>query len=110
MNTDEIILIKLNNLARQKGVKLTLTHKLFYLKLVKYAIDNGECLPDRYIVEKTERELSEHLGISFRMVTQSLQVLTKCGVIGRIKGERSFPRTPNKTVIYKAIFEDEGGE
>ena len=107
MNTDEIILIKLNKVARQKGVKLTLTHKLFYLKLVKYAVDNGEWLPDRYIIEKPEKELSEILGISFRMVTQSLQVLTKCGVIDRVKGERSFPRTPNKTVIYKELFEDD---
>lgn len=108
MNTDEIIFIKLNNIAQQKGVKLTLTNKLFYLKLLKYAIDNGESLDDRYIIEKTEKEMVELFEMPPRTVTQCLQVLTKCGIISRIKGESKFPRKPSKTAIYKEIFEKEG--
>lgn len=105
MNTDEIILIRLNKIAMQHGVKLTITHKMFYLKLVKYAIENGQCLDDMYIIEKTEKELSKILEISSRMVTQSLQVLIKCGVIDRIKDENNFPRKASKTIIYKEIIE-----
>lgn len=107
MNTDEIILIKLNKIAQQKEVKLTLTHKIFFLKLLKYAIENGDELVGGYSITKTERELSEILGISFRMVTQSIQVLLKCEVIGRIPGEKKFPRSPIKTIVYKSILEGE---
>lgn len=106
MTIEEMMLIKLNKIAREKGHKLTYTHKMFYIRLVKFAKENGEERDDCYVVEKTERELSEILDISPRMVSQSFKVLSECNVINRIKGERSFPRKNSKTIIYKLELDD----
>ena len=115
MNTEEIILINLNKIAQQKEINLTYTHKAFFIRLLKYAMENGVESDEGYTIDKTGKELAKLLDTSFRMVTQSIQVLTKIGVIERIKGEKTFPRTSTKTIVYKSIFsrkdvEDEGRE
>ena len=105
MNTEEIILINLKKIAQQKEINLTYTHKVFFIRLLDYVMKNGEELNDRYITNLTEKEMSEIFGFSLRMITQSIQVLTKIGVIERISVKERCTIYGVNTNIYKSVIE-----
>lgn len=104
MNIDGFLLIELEKISKEKGINLTLTHKKFFIKMLKYAMENGDDVGDAYVIDKAVRQLSEILDTSLRMVIQSLHVLSECGVIERVKGKNTFPRSATKTVISKSIL------
>jgi len=90
------ILIRLNEAANNAGVILTYTHKLFFMRLLKYTIDNG-C--ENYTVTFSLTNLSKTLNMPTRTLVQCLSRLTACGAIIREPASELF--FPNKP-YYKA--------
>lgn len=92
--------------AQEQGVKLSYTHKLFYLNLLRYAkkhrarTDTGD-----YYVCLSTRDMSGIFHISFRMVTQSLKILSESGILLRQENkDKAFPREPSITILLKQFF------
>lgn len=102
--TENEIIERLQSTAVSQGVNLTYTHKVFFLKLLDYAKIHGERCPEGMQVLMSVSNLSEKLSISPRMVTQSLQVFRKCGIIQRREGEKTFPRSISTTVLRKEFY------
>lgn len=103
--TDNEIMEAMQSTAASKGVTLTYTHKLFFLKLLAYASKYGETCPEGVKIFMSVQDLSEYLSISRRMVAQSLKLLTECDIIQRHKGKNSFPRSTNTTILKKEYYE-----
>lgn len=106
MITENDIIEKLQSTAINKGVNLTYTHKLFFLKLLDYAKEHGESCPEGMQILVSVSNLSKKLSISPRMVTQSLQVFRECGIIQRRAGEKTFPRSISTTVLKKEFYDE----
>lgn len=106
MLNDEEILFKLCNISMLHDIKLTLTNKIFFLKLLKYMIENGEEDFEKYSVIIKVKEMSDIFDISPRMITHSLKRLTKCGVVERIPVEYGSQIHGMKTIIYKSLVDD----
>lgn len=105
MKTDNEIIETIQAAAGEKGINLTYTHKLFFVKLLTYACKYGQNCPEGIMVIMPIKDLAEHLSISSRMVSQSLKVLCDCGIIMRYMGEKSFPRGISRTIIKKEYYE-----
>lgn len=103
--TDNEIMEQLQSEALGKGVKLTYTQKLFYVRLLRYGLEHGILCPDGISVSLSVNELTRQLSISKRMVIQSLRILCDCGILLRYKGERSFPRGSDTTILKKEFYE-----
>lgn len=101
---DEVIFARLNRISREKTVSLTYTHKVFCIRLIDLTMKEGEPCREGYKICKTEREFSNLLNISARMVTQSIEKLYNCGVIMRIDGKKTFPRSPSITILKESIY------
>lgn len=102
---DNEIMEQLQSEALSKGVKLTYTQKLFYVRLLRYGLEYGNVCPEGISVSLSVDELTSQLSISKRMVIQSLRVLCDCGILLRYKGEKSFPRVSNTTVLKREFYE-----
>lgn len=89
--TDAEILERLNLAAKETGVVLTYTHKLFFLRLLNFCASEGREINNGLEVTKSTKQLSVALDISPRAVTQSLKRLLDCGAIQRHAGEKPFP-------------------
>lgn len=103
--TDNEIIENLQSTAANKGVNLTYTHKLFFLKLLNYACKYGYVCPEGIKVFMSVADLSKYLSVSRRMVSQSLKVFTDCDIILRCEGEKTFPRSTNITILKKEYYE-----
>lgn len=103
--TDNTIMLRLQSTAVSRGIKITYTQKLFYIRLLVYASKHGESCPEGFKISMSVDELSDCLSISKRMVIQSLRVLSDCGILLRYKGERSFPRSADVTILKKEFYE-----
>lgn len=103
--TDNEIMERLQSVAMGCGIKLTYTHKVFFVRLLVYASGYGETCPEGIRISLSVNELSECLSISKRMVIQSLRVFSDCGILLRYKGENTFPRSADVTVLKKEFYE-----
>lgn len=108
--TDNEIIETLQAAAAKKGVKLTYTHKLFFVKLLTYACKYGQNCPEGIMVLMPIDDLAAYLSISTRMVSQSLKVLRDCDIIIRCRGEKKFPRGISRTIIKKEYYETGEGK
>jgi DNA-binding MarR family transcriptional regulator len=89
--TDAEILERLNKAAKEKGIVLTYTHKLFFLRLLNLCASEGRETENGLEITKSTQQLAVALNISPRAVTQSLKRLLDCGAILRRVGEKPFP-------------------
>lgn len=80
------IMERLQSRASACGIRLTLTHKVFFLRLVDYAISVNDVVGDGLRISLSEDDMAATFAISKRMVTQSLRVLCDCGILLRYKG------------------------
>lgn len=80
------IMERLQSRASACGIRLTLTHKVFFLRLVDYAISVNDVVGDGLRFSLSEDDMAATFAISKRMVTQSLRVLCDCGILLRYKG------------------------
>lgn len=103
--TDNEIMERLQGEALGKGIKLTYTQKLFFVRLLRYGLEQGNVCPDGISVSLSVNDMTHQLSISKRMVIQSLRVLSDCGILLRYKGEKSFPRGADTTVIKSEFYE-----
>lgn len=103
--TENEIIGLLQAAANEKGINLTYTHKLFFIKLLGYAQKYGEHCPEGIMVRVSGQDLAKYLSISRRMVAQSLNAFVSCDVILRREGEKTFPRSTNATIIRKEYYE-----
>lgn len=101
------ILSRLTKEALANGMSLTYMHKFFFLRLLDYAEKNGEYTEMGLSVSLSVTELSQALKIPLKTVSYSLKNLLSCGVIYRLDGEKTFPRSPSMTIINKKIYEKE---
>lgn len=104
--TDAEILERLNIVAREKGVHLTYTHKLFFLRLLNLCESEGCETKNGLEITKSTQQLAVALDISPRAVTQSITRLLDCGAILRNVGEKPFPSCyAYVTIISPAFYE-----
>lgn len=101
------ILSRLTKEALANGKSLTYMHKFFFLRLLDYAEKNGEDTGAGLSVSLSVTELSQVLKIPLKTVSYSLKNLLSCGVLYRVDGEKTFPRSPSMTIINKKIYEKE---
>lgn len=101
--TDIEIMERLQTKALSYGVRLTYTQKLFFLRMVAYAADNGKTCPEGLRISLSVNEMASVLDISKRMVIQSLRVLSDCGILLRYNG-MTYPRSVF-TIIKKEFYE-----
>ena len=99
------ILRRLTAAANEKGVTLTYTHKVFYLRLLSFASRTGRESADGVVVSLSVQQLADALQVPLKTTTQSLNRLTACGGVLRTKGEKTFPRSPAETTIVKSFYE-----
>ena len=105
--TEYEVLVRLNHIATKKKVALTYAHKLFFLKLLKYAEKLGEISSDELSVSLAVQELSEVLDVPLRTTIQSLNRLVSCGALERRVKKKTFPRSVTVTVIPKIMYDKE---
>ena len=84
--TDMEIMERLQSRASACGIRLTFTHKVFFLRLVDYAISVNDVVGDGLRISLSEDDMAATFAISKRMVTQSLRVLCDCGILLRYTG------------------------
>lgn len=84
--TDMEIMERLQSSASACGIRLTFTHKVFFLRLVDYAISVNDVVGDGLRISLSEDDMAATFAISKRMVTQSLRVLCDCGILLRYTG------------------------
>lgn len=84
--TDLEIMERLQSRANACGKRMTLTHKIFFLRLVDYAISLNDVVENGLRISLSEDDMAATFDISKRMVTQSLRVLSDCGILLRYKG------------------------
>ena len=95
-----------NITACAKGKGITLTQKLFYIHLLRYAEKNGERVDEGLRVCVSEKEMSRAFSISPRMVTKTLRILSENGIILRQDNpEGGFPRKPSYTTLLSEFYE-----
>jgi len=99
--TDLEIMERLQLRANDCGKRITFTHKLFFFRLVDYAISENNVAGDGLRVSLSEDEMASTFDISKRMVTQSLRVLSDCGILLRYRGAKKI----FTTVAKKEFFE-----
>lgn len=97
------VLSNLTACASKKGFTLTYTHKLFYICLMRYALEHGERTEKGLRVCLSERDMSKLFSISLRMVTQSLQILSGNGILLR-QENNGFPRKPCYTYLLNEFL------
>lgn len=107
--TENELIEDLQYAAASKGINLTYTHKLFFLKLLDYARENGDYCPEGIKILMSIEDLSKCLSISSRMVSQSLKIFKDCGIILRCENKKTFPRSTNVTILKKEYYEKEKG-
>jgi len=101
--TDNEIFERLQSTAGDYGIRLTYTHKLFYVRLLAYASEHGEVCPEGLKVSLSVNEMSTCLSITKRMVEQSLRAFSDSGILLR-NIKKSFPRSCD-TVLKKEFYE-----
>lgn len=105
--TEYEILIRLNHISTEKGVALTYAHKLFFLKLLKYAENLGSFSYEGLSIALSVQELSKALEVPLRTTIQSLKKLVSCGALERRVEKKTFPRSVTITVIPKNMYDKE---
>lgn len=105
--TDLEIMERLQSKAASCGTHLTYTQMLFFLRLVTYADSQEDSIcPEGLCVSLSVNELVSTLHVTKRMVSQSLRILSDCGILLRHKGEKnSFPPVPSTTILRKEFYE-----
>lgn len=101
---DVVIMERLQSAAASRGVHLTYTQNLFFLRLLRYAVNHGVSCREGLSVTLTVDEMVEVLEIKKRMVILSLRNLSDCGILLRYEGG-TFPRSACDTIIRRKIFE-----
>lgn len=98
------ILARLVKSSNEKGVVLTYTHKLFFLRLLNLAEQTERGVNNELTVDLSVQELSEALHIPLRTTIQSLNRLSACGALKRTEGKKTFPRSPTITTVLKEFY------
>jgi len=93
------LLTLLKNQSDNKGVKLNLSHIAFYVRLLGCAYSKGEECEEGLKISMSVEEMSKACEVTKTKVMEALNRLSDCGIILRYKGENSFPRHPNDTVL-----------
>lgn len=104
---DVTIMERLQSAADSRGVHLTYTQNLFFLRLLRYAMKHGVPCREGLNVTLTVDEMVEVLEIKKRMVILSLRNLSDCGALLRYDGG-TFPRSACETIIKREFFERSG--
>ena len=95
------ILIRIQAIATENGIKLTYTNMTVYLKLIDYAEENSEKdLPvwTRFSVKTLV--LAEYCSVSPRIITETLKKLHNCGII-RYSVKHPYPSV---VTLYKKYY------
>ena len=101
------VLSWLDAAAHKAAIHLTQFDRLFYLRLIRLCIENGErddCT-NRYYIDASIKDIALNLDSSQRAVTYALKRLVVCGAINRIPTSNQFPRKVYRTII--TLFERE---
>lgn len=105
--TETEIMSRLTQAAKENNVVLTHAHKIFFLRLLKYATKNGNTVDAGMEISKTVADIAEIINIPVRTVIQSINRLCKCAAIQRVEPKGTFPRSPAKTIVNKKFYEKE---
>lgn len=101
--TDNEIFERLQSTAGKCGIRLTYTHKLFYLRLLEYASMYGSVRPEGLEISLSVNEMSSCLSITKRMVIQSLRAFVDCGVLLRYSSLSSAMTNKQNTFPAKCV-------
>ena len=104
------ILIRVQETAREKGIRITFANMKVYLMLLEYS---KECKDDIEIIddiksirfEITSLELAKYCNSTNRIVLDSLRKLRDCGIIDYNTGFRSNNQQSPTVRLYKRYFE-----
>lgn len=102
--TDNEIFERLQSTAGDCNIRLTYTHKLFYIRLLEYAITHGASCLEGLKISLSVNEMSSCLSISKRMVIQSLRVFSDCGILLRYR-RNTFPANACVTILKQEFYE-----
>ena len=105
---ENVVLSRLTQAANEKGIILTVAHRVFFLRLLNLAIRTGYDEDKGLFVELTVKELSKALHTPCQTTMQSLKNLSDCGVlervaIGKNTSSKRHGRTM-KTIISEVIY------
>lgn len=96
---------RLTKAAADAGTTLTKANRQFYINLVRAARLNGTDDEDgNLVITKSVTELAQMTRTPCRTAIQSLQRLSRSGVIER-HNAKTFPIMPSATVIVKEYME-----
>lgn len=90
--SDNEVVLRLGELAKQSGVRLTYSQNMFYLSLLHYAEKHGvfDEETQEYYLQLSVAEFVEKLHSPHTTVIKSLKLLSDCGAIRRVKHKRAF--------------------
>lgn len=101
--TDIEIMELLQHTAENCGIRLTYMQKIFYIRLLAYALKHGEVCPEGLKISLSVNEMSVCLSLSKRMVIKCLRLLVDCGVILRYSSLDSATTSKQNTFPAKCI-------
>jgi DNA-binding MarR family transcriptional regulator len=84
---DFVILLRLDELAKRRNVKLTFAHKKLYIAFVRFCEEKGQYDEDKrqYYLSLTVNEMAHEFAAGHTTVTGALKALSDCGAINRAK-------------------------
>lgn len=103
---DEKFFLNLTNISKERGIKLTMAHKIFFIKLVNYSMKDGWEYTDRFSITNTIEEMTVMFGMSKGGVLKALKMLEKIRLIERVPVEYGRPIHGMKTNIYKSVIKE----
>jgi DNA-binding transcriptional regulator GbsR (MarR family) len=92
----------------KKKFKITYDTNIFYLRMLNYAVENGEVCPEGLFIRLTIAEMVKILGYSGGKTQKSISSLSKCGIIRRTDDsgiEAPATRIPATTILKKEFYE-----
>lgn len=101
--TDIEIMELLQHTAEDCGIRLTYMQKIFYIRLLAYALKHGEVCPEGLKISLSVNEMSVCLSLSKRMVIKCLRLLVDCGVILRYSSLDNATMSKQNTFPAKCI-------
>lgn len=99
------ILAKIQTVSQEKGIRLTYTNMMVYLKLIEYAKKNESAAVNYYNSVRfsvTTVGLAKYCSVAPRMITDTLNKLSECGII---KYKINKPK-PSIVTLLKCFYED----
>ena len=99
--TNNDLFKRLQKAANEHDVTLTYSSKLFYIRVLDYALTHGEETDEGISIDLSVKKMAEMADISDRMAEKALKSLSESGVILRNKVSTRLAFT----VFIRSIFE-----